>query len=91
VSDAMTREQMIGRAAFKAAISHIKHAEVWEEIERDAQDEYTRLALAAVAEARRIDTCETCKHRDVLHCELHNVWTHFIDGVGCNRHQPKGE
>ena len=81
------RDEEIGRAADAA----FKAQEFW-----DA--DWSVIALAAVAKAREIDTCGTCKHGLVgghtthfYYCGKFDFQSDMIGGVGCNRHEPKGE
>lgn len=56
---------------------------------------FTAGVRATLAKARELDTCNTCKHRNVEFemCEHPDQCFNIsnLDGVGCNRHQPKDE
>lgn len=90
-----TRGERIGRAAEQA----FRAQEFWD-------GAWPAIGLAAVAEARRIDTCWTCESQSqemesftdgemmvvpVEYCHTHEMPCFMINHCGCNRHEPKGE
>lgn len=90
-----TRGERIGRAAFDAR--EFGDA-MWEDLTPGCRADQTKSALAAVAKAREIDTCNTCKRKDGCGI-LESLLLGLMDGCyhsepgpfGCSRHEPKGE
>lgn len=80
-----SREELIAVAASRAYANACERC--------DDSDPMDDAALAAVAKAREVDTCETCADRDV--CALSDEATRFTDvsadSWGCTAHAPRDE
>lgn len=93
------RGERIGRAAYDASGWP---GVLWDDMTERSRQDHIDCAIAAVAKAREIDTCETCEAaldtRGNVDCL---ILCHMIlkEGSGrsimktfcCNRHEPKGE